>query len=212
MQNPVIIFGATHLGRLAKEIFEQNDVIVYGFLDDNKALHNQEVDDIVVLGDTDDEDYLKLIGKKCESFLALDDTRLKKSHVKVLNEVHKAQPINAIHKGAMVSLKSMIGHGNFIDNRVILAPGVEVGNHNVIHAGSIVGVKTSIGNYVQLGTGANIGSDVIIEDEAFIGAGATIVSGIVIGKGARIGVGSVVVASVAAGDTVFGNPAQKIKS
>ncbi len=211
MQNPVIIFGANHLGRLAKEIFEQNDVVVYGFLDDNNALHNQEIDDIVVLSSTDDEELLKLIGKKCEVFLALDDTRLKKSQVNLLNGLHKAQPVNAIHRGASVSLKCTIGHGNFIDNRVILAPGASLGSYNVINAGSIVGVKAFIGNYVQLGTGANIGSDVVIEDEVFIGAGATVVSGITIGRGARVGAGSVVVASVSAGDTVFGNPAQKIK-
>lgn len=49
MQNPVIIFGANSLGRIVKEIFEQNKVIVYGFLDDDKKLHDTEVDDVVVL-------------------------------------------------------------------------------------------------------------------------------------------------------------------
>ena len=43
MENPVIIFGANHLGRAAKEIFETNSVVVYGFLDDSKKLHNTEL-------------------------------------------------------------------------------------------------------------------------------------------------------------------------
>jgi acetyltransferase-like isoleucine patch superfamily enzyme len=57
-----------------------------------------------------------------------------------------------------------------------------------------------------------ISSGVTIEDEAFIGSGVTIVSGVTIGKGARVGAGSVVIAPVKAGETVFGNPAQSIKS
>ena len=70
MENPVIIFGAGYLGRMAKEIFESNEVVVYGFLDDNKKLHSTEVDTAVVMGSTDDDGFLKLIGRKCEAFVA----------------------------------------------------------------------------------------------------------------------------------------------
>ncbi len=212
MQNPVIIFGANALGRVAKEIFEQNKVVVYGFLDDDKKLHNVEVDDVVVLGGTDDESFLGLIGKKCESFVATDDNRLRKSLVKMLNDVRKVQPANAIHSGASVSLRSHIGHGNLIDNKVILSVGSQMGHHNILNVGCTVGVGTKIGDFVQIGSGTSIGNDAVVEDEVFVGAGVTIVSGVTIGKGARVGAGSVVVASVGAGETVFGNPAQKIKT
>ena len=52
----------------------------------------------------------------------------------------------------------------------------------------------------------------MIEEEAFIGSGVIVISGITIGKGARIGAGSVVIRPVKAGETVFGNPAEKIKA
>ena len=84
MENPVIIFGANYLGRAAKEIFDRNGNVVYGFLDDNKSLHSTELDNVVVLGSTDDDGYLKLIGKKCEAFVAVDDTKLRKTLVKML--------------------------------------------------------------------------------------------------------------------------------
>ena len=42
MENPVIIFGANHLGRAAKEVFEANGNVVYCFLDDDKKLQTQE--------------------------------------------------------------------------------------------------------------------------------------------------------------------------
>jgi acetyltransferase-like isoleucine patch superfamily enzyme len=52
---------------------------------------------------------------------------------------------------------------------------------------------------------------VVLEEGAFIGSGVTIVSGVRIGKGARVGAGSVVISSVEKNETVFGNPAAKIK-
>jgi sugar O-acyltransferase (sialic acid O-acetyltransferase NeuD family) len=185
---------------------------VYGFLDDNKKLHNLELDEVVILGSTDDEQFLKLIGKKCECFVAVDDNRLKKSIVNMLLEDKKTQPTNAIHSMASVTVKSDIGHGNLIDSRVILSVGCTIGSYNILNAASVVGVSSIIGNYVQIGSGCNIGHEVVLEDEVFIGAGVTIVAGVTIGKGARIGAGSVVVASIGAGETVFGNPAQKVKS
>jgi len=211
MENPVIIFGANPLGRAAKEIFEQNEVVVYGFLDDNKKLHNSEIDEAVVLGDTDNDGFLKLIGKKCEAFVAIDDNKLRKNLVNMLHEVRHVQPVNAIHPNAVISLKAAIGHGNFIDFATYLAPGVNVENHCIIHAKVTIGVGASLGNYVQVGAGSTINSEVIIGDEVFIGSGVTIVSGVTIGKGARIGAGSVVIASVGEGETVFGNPAKPIK-
>lgn len=212
MQNPVIIFGANYLGRLSKEIFEQNKIVVFGFLDDDKKLHNKELDDVVVLGGMDDEELRKLIGKKCECFVAIDDIRLKKSIVKSLNDDQKIQPANAIHERAAISLKSEMGHGNLIDDRVILSVGSKMGNHNIINAGANIGVETILGDFIQIGAGCIVGHEVIIEDDVFVGAGSTIVSGVSIGKGARIGAGSVVVSSVGPGETVFGNPAQKVKS
>jgi sugar O-acyltransferase (sialic acid O-acetyltransferase NeuD family) len=212
MQNPVIILGANYLSRAAKEIFESNQVVVYGFLDDEKKTHKKEIDGVVVLGATDDDGFLKLIGKKCEAFVAVDDNKLRKGLVKMLQEVRHIQPVNAIHQQSVISGVAEIGHGNFIDIGVTIAPGAKVGNHCLLQAKATLGVETKLGDFVQIGSGAVINPGVVIEDEAFIGSGVTVVAGITIGKGARVGAGSVVIAPVAAGETVFGNPAQKVKS
>ncbi len=210
MENPVMIFGANHLGRAAKEIFETNNVVVYGFLDGNKKLHNTEVDEVVVLGDTDDDGFLKLIGKKCEAFVAADDNKLRKSLVKMIQEVRHMQPVNAIHFKSVISEKAILGHGNFIDCNVYLAPGSKVGSHCILNTQTSVGVEAALGDFVQVGAGSSINAGVTIEDEVFIGSGVTIISGVTVGKGARIGAGSVVIAPVKAGDTVFGNPAKVV--
>ena len=211
MNNPVIIFGASSIGRLAKEIFESNGVVVYGFLDDDKKLHKTEIDEVQVLGATDDQGFLKLIGKKCEGFVATDENKLRKGLTNMLQEVRHVQPMNAVHSKANISKRAAIGYGNFVDTDVIIASGASVGSHCLIQSQAYIGMGTTLGDFVQVGIGCKISAGVKIEDEAFIGSGVTIVSGVTIGKGARVGVGSVVIASVKAGDTVFGNPAQPLK-
>jgi len=211
MQNPVIIFGANYIGRAAKEIFEKNGVVVYGFLDDDKKLHGKEIDEASVLGATDDDGFLKLSSKKTEAFIAIDDNKLRKNLTKMLNDVRHVQPVNAVHPQAMVSAKSEMGYGNFIDGGVQVAVGAKLGSHCLVHVNAVVGVEAVLGSFVQVGAGSIIGAGVAIEDEVFIGAGVTIVAGITIGKGARIGAGSVVIAPVKAGETVFGNPAVAVK-
>ena len=211
MENPVMILGANHLGRAAKEIFENNNVVVYGFLDDDKKLHGKEIDDVVILGATDDDGFLKLIGKKCEAFVAVDDNRLRKSLVKMIQDERHKQPVNAIHASAIISAKAAVGHGNFIDVGVSIGAGAAMGSHCIVHAKATIGVEATLGDYVQLGAGSIVNAGATIGDEVFIGSGVTIVAGVIVGKGARIGAGSVVVAFVKENETVFGNPAQAVK-
>ncbi len=212
MENPVIIFGANYLGRAAKEIFDRNGNTVYCFLDDNKSLHSKEIDNATVLGSTDDGGYLKLIGQKCEAFVAVDDNKIRKGIVKMLHEVRKVQPVNAIHPDARLALSATIGHGNFVDMGVQVGAGSEIGSHCLIHTGVVIAAETSVGDFVQIGASSTINPGVVIEDEAFIGSGVVVVTGVTIGKGARVGAGSVVIAPVKAGETVFGNPATKVNA
>lgn len=210
MENPVLIFGAGSLGITALDLFQRNNVVVYGFLDDNKELHGKEFGDVAVLGETDDDGYLKLIGHKCEAFVAIGDARVRKRLVKLLNERRKVQPVNAIHDTATVSALAIIGHGNLIAARAVVNPFAEVGQHCIIQSGAVIESQAKLGDYIQLGTGSVINTGVTVGEGAFIGSGATIVAGITIGKNARVGAGSVVVEDVDAGATVFGNPARGV--
>lgn len=211
MDNPVIIFGAGGLGRAALEIFEANGNVVYGFLDDDKELHGQELDDVAVLGHTSDDGFLKLIGKKCEAFIATDENKLKKSLAKMLNDRRKVMPVNAIHDTASIARSATIGHGNFINARTAIGAGTKLGHHCMLQIGALIDHSCVVGDFVQLGPGSIVNASVTIEEGAFIGSGSAIVSGVTIGKNARIGAGSVVISDVAAGTTMFGNPAQEVK-
>jgi len=211
MEKPVIILGAKGIAHSALEIFNSNKVVVFGFLDEDQKLHGQEINVVPVLGHTEDEGFLKLIGKKCEAFIAVDDNKYRQFLVKMLNENRKVQPINAIHETAYVSSDATIGHGNFINAKVNIGAGTKVGSHCIINSGAIIDHSAILGDFVQIGAGAIINSGAIVEDDAFIGSGVILVSGVTIGKNARVGAGSVVISSVKANETVFGNPAVAIK-
>lgn len=207
MEKPVIIFGASGIAKAALEIFNSNNIIVYGFLDDNEELHNTEINTVSVLGATDDHGFTKLIGQKCEAFVATDDNTLRKDYVDYLTETRKVMPTNAVHQNAVISDSFSIEHGNFINAGVILSNDSKMGSHNIINSRSIIEQEVEIGSFVQVGAGSIINTKVKIEDEVFIGSGVTVVAGVTIHKGARVGAGSVVVGDVEAGQTVFGNPA-----
>lgn len=210
MKNPVLIFGSGVLGKIALNIFESNDVFTYGFLDDEEKKHGSEINNITVLGPTDEQGFLKLIGKKTEAFVAIDNATERKTIVEMLNTKRRVMPVNAVHARAYVAEESVIGHGNLIATNAVVNPFAEIGSHNIILSNAVIDTDAKVGDFVQIGTGAMINSGVVIEEGAFVGSGVIIVSGVTVGKNARIGAGSVVVKDVDKDSTVFGNPAAKV--
>jgi sugar O-acyltransferase (sialic acid O-acetyltransferase NeuD family) len=210
MKNPVIIFGAGIRGRMALENFNSNEVLIYGFLDEDTMLHNTEISEVMVLGDLMDDGFLKIVGNKTEVFVALENKAKKEKVVKMLLERRKVMPVNAIHNKAVVSEDAELGHGILISAGAIVGQGVKLGSHSVIHSSAIIEVLGQIGEFAEIGSGAIINAAAIIGDGAFVGSGAVVVAGVEIGKNARIGAGSVVIENVEAGITVFGNPAKPI--
>lgn len=212
MENPIIIFGAKGIGLAALEIFQSNNVLVYGFLDDDAKIHGTEINLISVLGSTDDEGFTKLIGKKCDAFVAIENQKAKESITNFLIETRSVMPVNGIHAKAYVSKLAEIGHGNLVSAGSSIQANVKMGSHNVVNTNAVIDYDCQIGDFVQIGAGTVINPDVVIEDGAFIGSGVTIIAGVTIGKGARVGAGSVVMASVKARQTVFGVPAVEVKN
>ena len=210
MENPVIILGAGGLGKVALEIFNSNEVVVYGFLDDDPKLHGTEINGINVLGSTEDDGFLKLIGKKCEAFVAVDDMKLRESLVELLMERRSVMPINAFHNRCYVSKTATLRHGSLFSADVVINTGASIGSHCIFHSKALVEYEATVGDFVQVGAGSVVGSGTTVGDNVFIGSGVTIVSGITIGKNARIGAGSIVVENIPARATVFGNPAKSI--
>ena len=193
-----------------KDIFQRNNVIVYGLLDDDTTLHNTEIGEYTIMGSTDDDGFLILIGKKCEAFVAVEERAVRRDLVEMLNDRRHVMPVNAIHDTAVISSFAEIGHGNLIAARAVVNAKATVGNHSLIQTGAVIEHGATVGDYANIGAGSIVGSGASIDDDAFIGSGVTIIAGVKIGKGASVGAGSVVVEDVPAKGRVFGNPAKKV--
>ncbi len=210
MNKPIIILGTGSIGKSAMEAFQSNDVLVYGFLDDDDSFKGKEIGEVEVMGKLDDQSYLSVIGSECEVFVAMEEIEVRRNLVEMLITERKVMPVNAIHDSATLASSAQIGHGNYIGAGVIIGSYAELKSHLIVNSGAIINHDVKLGNYVQVGAGTIIDSGAQIEDEVFVGSGVTIVAGIKVGHGARIGAGSVVIKNVDEGETVFGNPAEPV--
>lgn len=138
MENPVIILGAQKLGTAALDIFQSNNVIVYCFLDDEVKLHQTEVNNITVMGTTDDPEFLKILGKKCEVFVAAEETTTRQSLINLLKEEYQAIPVNAIHKYTSVSENAWLGHGLLINAGAVVNANARIGDYCIIQSNAVI--------------------------------------------------------------------------
>ena len=210
MENPVIILGAQAVGTAALDAVLSNDVVVYCILDDDPKLHNTELLDVPVMGNTDDGELLKLLGKKCEVFVATEDAASRRSLTKMLHDEYEVAPVNSIHQRASVSAHAELGHGNYVGPNAVVAATAKLGEGILIGPNAVVEAQAHVGDYAQLGSGAQVGVGAQVGAGAFVGAGAVLVAGIKVVDKAGVGAGSVVVADVPSGQTVFGNPAKQV--
>jgi len=210
MGKPVIIIGAGGLGRVALDIFKSNGVLVYGFLDEEENLHGTEVQDISVLGSFEDEGFLKLIGQKCDAFVALEDVEKRLEVVRILQDRRKVMPINAIHQTSVIEESASISHGDLINSGVTIGSESLIGSFCIFNSQVVIDYRVTIEDCAHIGAGSIISPNARIGKNALIGSGAIIAAGIKIEQNAKIGTGSVVVSDVKKGKTVFGNPAQVV--
>ncbi|WP_243018060.1 DapH/DapD/GlmU-related protein [Candidatus Cardinium hertigii] len=211
MHKSVIVFGMCDLTKGALDIFEKNNLIVYGILEDEARWHDTTLHNIPILGVTNDPRFLALLDQECASFIAYRHMQKRKSCLNFLLAQQKSTPISAIHPSATIADTVQLGQGNYIGAQVCLASDVTVGNHTILHNGVIIQAETHIHDWVEIGAGSIIGEHVTVEEDVFIGIGASIIPGVTIQKGASIGAGSVVLGNVKRGDVLLGNPAKSIQ-
>lgn len=207
---PVIIIGVNPFGLEVAHIFEKNDIVVYGFLDDDPKKKDTSIGEIPVLGPADDESYFKLIGKNCGVFVALENPTERKKMIELILEEREVKPVNAIHPTANIADVKSLAYGVFIGSGAQILPETKLGDHVIIGAGAIIETGAQIADYASIGAGSVIGKEAIIENNAYVGIHSTIVGSVKVGKGATVGAGSVVIENVAASKRVFGNPAKAL--
>jgi sugar O-acyltransferase (sialic acid O-acetyltransferase NeuD family) len=207
---PVIIIGVNPFGLEVAHIFQKNDVVVYGFLDDDPKKKDTSIGEIPVLGTADDESYFKLIGKNCGVFVALENPTERKKMIELILDEREVKPVNAIHPSANIADVKSLAYGVFIGSGAQILPETKLGDHVIIGSGAIVETGAQIADFASIGAGSVIGKEAIIENNAYVGIHSTIVGSVKVGKSATVGAGSVVIENVGASKRVFGNPAKAL--
>ncbi len=211
MGKPVIILGAQGLGKVALDILQKTGLIVYGFLDDDHALQGQAINHVPILGNTTEEQYLDLIGKRCDVFIAVEQQARRQHLATMLHKQKQVVPINAIHPSAIIAESATLGCGNLVSASVHVGADTTLGSYCILHTQATIEHDAVMKDFVQVGAGSVVGAGVTLNEHVFVGAGAIVVASVVIGAAARIGAGAVVLENVKSGQAVLGNPATPVK-
>ncbi|MEM9933951.1 MAG: DapH/DapD/GlmU-related protein [Bacteroidota bacterium] len=207
---PIIIIGTGNSGKVALEIANSLEVLVYSFLTSREEEINGEINDIPIFNTLGSQDSAALLAdENVKLVIAEQEIADRKAAVGAILDA-TAETVTISHASAIISAHATLGKGNLISPSVVIHPNVLIGSYNQLETAASLEPGVQVGEFCTIQAGARIGAETILGDEVFIGAGAILRKGITIGKGAIIGAGSIVMADVGEEKTVFGNPAKEI--
>ncbi len=207
---PLVIIGTDADARLALEIANAQDVIVYGFMSDNEEDMLKDLNDVSVVLRVDSVEGKKFLDNEKPDIIVVDrDITRRRDYWRKASQ-RKAKLVNLAHPDVIISPYTKVGLGNLFGPQTVIFSNSQVGHHNSFQGQILIDSDSLISDFCTLQAGVKIGRNVIIEDDVFIGMGAIIFAGVKIGKGAYIAPGAVVLQSVKENDKMVGNPAKPL--
>ncbi|MGL5750071.1 MAG: acetyltransferase [Paraclostridium sp.] len=213
MLKNLIIIGAGGVGRESALIVEDINEVkeewnILGFVDDNKAIHNQEINNYKVLGGLD---YILNYKEEVYVVCAIANYEVKKKIINKLQDSNlNIRFANLIHPSIKINSTVTIGTGCIIYQGNIITANIEIGNHVILSPKCGIGHDTVIKDYCTLLWNVNVSGNVLLEEGVTMGSGSTIIQGKKIEKGSFIGAGAVVIRDIRESSTVVGVPTRYI--
>ena len=210
MQDLVII-GAGGVGREVAWVIEQINNLkptfnVLGYVDDNEALHGNNINGHKILGGID---YLLNMNNNISVICAIANYKVKKNIINKLS-LSEFQYPSIIHPDVYINNTNTVGKGCVIYPGVIVTTNIKVGDYVIISPKCGIGHQVVIEDYCSVLWNVNISGNVKIEEGCLIGSGATIIQNRVIGRETIVGAGAVVVNNIPGNCTAVGIPAKVI--
>lgn len=207
-ESRLIIVGTDADARVALDIANTLNVIVYGFMSDNAEDEGKDINDIPVVMRVDSVEGKKFIDAEKPDLIVTDRDIERRKDLLRKAYPRKANFVNLVYPDIVISPYSGMGVGNLIGSGCVILANSRIGSHNSIQSGVFIDTDVTIGELCTIQAGVKIGRNVTIDDEVFIGAGAILFAGAKIGKGVFIAPGAVVFHSVSDNVRVAGNPAK----
>lgn len=197
----MILFGASGHGKVIADILDAGGITDIEFWDDAP---DENFKDYKVSKTPAD-----LQGIKGEIIISIGINATRK---RVAERLNNSLPYgNAIHPGAIISRKTIIGPGTVIMAGTVINTDSKIGAHCIINTNASVDHDCNIGDYVHVSPNAALCGDVTVGEGTHVGAGSVVIPGIKIGRWCAIGAGAVVIRDVPDFATVVGNPGKIIK-
>ncbi len=197
----VVLIGYSGHAFVVYEALASQNLIVSGYTDVTKKNNNPYL--LNYLGSEADETVLNTLNNY-QYFVSIGNNLQRQAITSQLINVI-GNPINAIHKSAIISTSCTLGFGNLMAPNAILNAQVQIGNGVICNSGSVIEHECVIDDYVHVAPGAILCGNVCVGKGSFIGANSVIKEGIKIGQNVIIGAGTVVIRNIADNQKVVGN-------
>ncbi len=214
MMKDLIIFGASGFGREVAWLVERINKVnltwnILGYIDDNEAIQNSEINGYKVLGKTGD---IKKYSDNTYFICAVGASKIRQnivSKIKNINpETHFA---TLIDPSVEMSDRVTVGEGTIICAHTIITVNISIGNHVIINLDCTIGHDSVLNDFVTLYPSVNVSGITTIGYCTELGTGMQIIQGITVGSHSIIGAGAVVVKNIPDKCTAIGCPAKPIK-
>jgi len=213
MSLPVVLYGASELGRDAVSVFPALEAAgtpreFLGFVDDDPAKAGRVVLGYPVLGP---RHWLSGRERAVEVLLGIGEPRIRKSLASSLtNAGHRFATL--VHPSVQSTPWVSMGEGTLVMAGCTLTVEVRLGRHVVLNPRCSVAHDVIVGDFSYLSPGVNLAGAAIIEDGVHLGTGATVLPHRRVGRGAVVGAGAVVTRDVPPGEVFVGVPARRLRS
>jgi sugar O-acyltransferase (sialic acid O-acetyltransferase NeuD family) len=211
---PLLIIGAGGFGRETLEAVRTCNLVrptwdVVGFLDDDSALQQRDVDGVPVVGRVDD------LGRHPSAAAVVTignptDFTWRRRIVDRLG-LPSGRWATVVHPAASIPASASVGPGTVVLAGVVATTGVQIGAHVAVMPSVVFTHDDVIGDFATIGSGARLAGAVTVGEGAYIGAGALIREHCRIGEWALVGMGAGVTADVPSGEVWAGLPARRLR-
>lgn len=212
MNTPLAIFGtggfAREVHELVEDVLESLSLphVFAGFIDDDTAMHGQEVHGLPVLGGIE---WVRA-NPGAAVLIGVGNPTVKRQLASRLREMGATFP-TITHPNAIIGRRIVLGEGNIVTAGCTMTTDAHTGSFVTFNLGVTFAHDSVIGSYTTIAPYALLSGNLHCGEGVDIGTGATINQGLELGDWSIIGASAGVVRDVPPNCTVVGVPAKVIR-